>query len=192
MARAVPGADRPDLRGFGGGVPYAARRAGRCAEHPVRRDRRHRFRWIEPFGGLIRTPAIERLANNGLRYTNFTTTALCSPTRSCLITGRNHHSVGMANIPELASGFPGYNARQPQNKAGVAAMLHEHGYTSFCLGKWHNTPSEETGISGPYDRWPVGPVFGFDRFYGFLGGDSDQWYPKLFMDREAIDQPRLP
>ncbi|WP_417505752.1 arylsulfatase [Microbacterium sp.] len=150
------------------------------------------FGWIDAFGGLIHTPNISRLADGGLRYTSFTTTALCSPTRSCLLTGRNHHSVGMANIPELASGFPGYNARQPQNKAGIAAMLHDHGYTSFCIGKWHNTPSEETGISGPYDRWPTGPVFGFDRFYGFLGGDSDQWYPKLFLDREAIDQPRLP
>jgi arylsulfatase len=150
------------------------------------------YGWIDTFGGMIRTPNITRLAENGLRYTNFTTTALCSPTRSCLLTGRNHHSVGMANIPELASGFPGYNGRQPQNKAGIAAMLHGHGYTSFCMGKWHNTPSEETGISGPYDRWPTGSVFGFDRFHGFLGGDSDQWYPKLFLDREAIDQPRLP
>lgn len=150
------------------------------------------FGWIDAFGGLIHTPNISRLADGGLRYTSFTTTALCSPTRSCLLTGRNHHSVGMANIPELASGFPGYNARQPQNKAGIAAMLHDYGYTSFCIGKWHNTPSEETGISGPYDRWPTGPVFGFDRFYGFMGGDSDQWYPKLFIDREAIDQPKLP
>jgi arylsulfatase A-like enzyme len=150
------------------------------------------FGWTETFGGLIRTPNIQRLAEGGLRYTNFTTTALCSPTRSCLISGRNHHSVGMANIPELATGFPGYNGRQPQNKAGIPAMLHQYGYTSFCVGKWHNTPSEETSISGPYDRWPTGSVFGFDRFYGFLGGDSDQWYPKLFLDREAVDQPRLP
>jgi arylsulfatase A-like enzyme len=150
------------------------------------------FGWTGPFGGLIRTPNIQRLADNGLRYTNFTTTALCSPTRSCLITGRNHHSVGMANITELATGFPGYNGRQPQNKAGVPAMLHQYGYTSFGIGKWHNTPSEKTAISGPYDPWPTGSVFGFDRFYGFLGGDCDQWYPKLFLDREAIDQPRLP
>ena len=150
------------------------------------------FGWTETFGGLIHTPNITKLAENGLRYTNFTTTALCSPTRSCLVTGRNHHSVGMANIPELASGFPGYNARQPQDKAGVPAMLHEYGYNSFCIGKWHNTPSEETSITGPYDRWPTGPVFGFDRFYGFLGGDSDQWYPKLHIDREPIDPPKTP
>ena len=150
------------------------------------------FGWADTFGGLVETPNITRLAKGGLSYVNHHTTALCSPTRACLLTGRNHHSVGMANITELASGFPGYNGRQPQDKAAIAAMLHEHGYTSFALGKWHNTPSEETSIAGPYDRWPTGPVFGFDRFYGFFGGDSSQWYPKLYLDREPIDQPRLP
>ncbi|WP_371745539.1 arylsulfatase [Myxococcus sp. CA033] len=150
------------------------------------------FGWCEPFGGMIRTPTLMKLAQQGLRYTYFTTTALCSPTRSCLVTGRNHHSVGMANITELATGFPGYNGRQPQDKAGVPAMLHQHGYTSYCIGKWHNTPSEETTIAGPYDRWPTGSVFGFDRFYGFLGGDCDQWEPKLFLDREAVDPPATP
>jgi arylsulfatase len=145
------------------------------------------FGWIEPFGGLIHTPNIQRLMDNGLGYTNFTTTALCSPTRAALVTGRNHHSVGMAAITEMATGFPGYNGRQPQNKAGLPAMLHQSGYTSYCVGKWHNTPSEETSLAGPYDRWPDGSVFGFDRFYGFLGGDCDQWHPKLFMDREPID-----
>jgi arylsulfatase A-like enzyme len=150
------------------------------------------FGWADTFGGLVETPNITRLAKGGLSYVNHHTTALCSPTRACLLTGRNHHSVGMANITELASGFPGYNGRQPQDKAAIAAMLHEHGYTSFALGKWHNTPSEETSIAGPYDRWPTGPVFGFDRFYGFFGGDSSQWYPKLYLDQEPIDQPRLP
>jgi arylsulfatase A-like enzyme len=150
------------------------------------------FGWADTFGGLVDTPNITRLAKGGLSYVNHHTTALCSPTRACLLTGRNHHSVGMANITELASGFPGYNGRQPQDKAAIAAMLHEHGYTSFALGKWHNTPSEETSIAGPYDRWPTGPVFGFDRFYGFFGGDSSQWYPKLYLDQEPIDQPRLP
>lgn len=150
------------------------------------------FGWSSTFGGLVDTPNITRLAEHGLRYTNFHTTALCSPTRACLLTGRNHHSVGMANITELATGYPGYHARQPQNKAAIAAMLHQYGYTSFALGKWHNTPSEETSAAGPYDRWPSGPVFGFDRFYGFMGGDNNQWYPKLYLDRQPIDQPRLP
>lgn len=150
------------------------------------------FGWADTFGGLVETPNMTRLAQNGLSYVNHHTTALCSPTRACLLTGRNHHSVGMANITELASGFPGYNGRQPQDKAALAAMLHEYGYTSFAIGKWHNTPAEETSIVGPYDRWPTGPVFGFDRFYGFFGGDCNHWYPKLFLDQEPIDQPRLP
>jgi arylsulfatase len=146
----------------------------------------------DTFGGLVETPHITRLAEAGLRYTNFHTTALCSPTRACLLTGRNHHSVGMANITELATGFPGYDGRQKPDKAAVATMLHQHGYASYALGKWHNTPSEETGPTGPFDRWPDGPLFGFDRFYGFMGGDSNQWYPKLYAGREPIDQPRLP
>ncbi len=150
------------------------------------------FGWSSTFGGLIETPNITKLADNGLRYTNFHTTALCSPTRACLLTGRNHHSVGMANITELATGYPGYNGRQPMDKAAIGSMLHKYGYGSFAIGKWHNTASEELGPSGPYDRWPDGPLFGFDRFYGFMGGDSNQWYPKLYRDRQPIDQPRLP
>jgi arylsulfatase A-like enzyme len=150
------------------------------------------FGWAETFGGLIETPNITRLAKSGLSYVNHHTTALCSPTRACLLTGRNHHSVGMANITELASGFPGYNGRQPQDKAAIASILHQYGYTSFAVGKWHNTTAEETSVAGPYDRWPTGPVFGFDRFYGFFGGDSNQWYPKLYMDQAPVDQPRLP
>jgi arylsulfatase A-like enzyme len=150
------------------------------------------FGWSSTFGGLIETPNITKLADGGLKYVNFHTTALCSPTRACLLTGRNHHSVGMANITELSTGYPGYNGRQPKDKAAIGSILHEYGYVSFALGKWHNTASEETGPSGPYDRWPSGGVFGFDRFYGFFGGDSNQWYPKLYLDREPVDQPRLP
>jgi arylsulfatase A-like enzyme len=150
------------------------------------------FGWSSTFGGLIETPTISALAANGLEYVNFHTTALCSPTRACLLTGGNHHSLGMANITELAPGYPGYNGRQPLNKAAIAAMLDPYGYTSFAIGKWHNTASEETSSAGPFDRWPRGPVFGFDRFYGFMGGDTNHWYPKLFLDRQPIDQPRLP
>lgn len=150
------------------------------------------FGWCDTFGGLVETPNITGLAENGLRYTNFHTTALCSPTRSCLLNGRNHHSNGMANITELATGYPGYNARQPLDRAGIGAMLRERGYNTFCVGKWHNTPAEEVGPAGPFDRWPTGPLFGFDRFYGFMGGDNDQWYPKLFSDCTPIDQPATP
>lgn len=150
------------------------------------------FGAIDTFGGLIETPNISRLGSGGLRYTNFHTTALCSPTRACLLTGRNHHSVGMGTVTEMATGYPGYNGRQPMNKAAIAAMLHQHGYASFAVGKWHNTPSEETGPTGPFDRWPDGPLFGFDRFYGFMAGDNNQWFPKLFEGRKPIDQPLLP
>jgi arylsulfatase A-like enzyme len=150
------------------------------------------FGWSDTFGGLIETPNISRLARGGLRYINHHTTALCSPTRACLLTGRNHHSVGMGSITETATGFPGYHGRQPADKAAIAAMLHPHGYTSFAIGKWHNTPNEETSMAGPYDRWPTSPLFGFDHFYGFIGGDCNHWYPKLYLDRSPIDQPKLP
>lgn len=150
------------------------------------------FGWSDVFGGLVETPAMRRLAEGGLRYTNFHTTAVCSPTRSCLLTGRNHHSNAMGAITEFATGFPGYNARQPADKAGLAAMLGAHGYTSIALGKWHNTPVEECGPAGPFNRWPTGPVFGFDHFYGFLGGDSNHWYPKLHRDQSPVDQPATP
>jgi arylsulfatase len=150
------------------------------------------FGWADTFGGLVNTPNITRLADNGLRYTNFHTAALCSPTRACLLTGRNHHSVGMGSVAELATGYPGYNGRQPMNKAAIGAMLHRNGYTTFALGKWHNTPPEETGPTGPFDRWPGGPLFGFNRFYGFMAGDTNQWYPKLIQDNTPVDQPASP
>ena len=150
------------------------------------------FGWADAFGGLVETPHISYLAERGLRYNNFHTTALCSPTRACLLTGRNHHSVGMANITELATGYPGYNARQPMDKAGIGAMMRLNGYTTFCVGKWHNTPSEEIGPTGPFERWPTGGLFGFDRFYGFMAGDTNQWYPALFRDNTPIDPPALP
>jgi arylsulfatase A-like enzyme len=150
------------------------------------------FGWADTFGGLVETPNITRLAEHGLRYTNFQTTALCSPTRACLLTGRNHHSVGMADVTEFATGFPGYNGRQPADKAAIGAILHEHGYSSYAVGKWHNTPAEEVSAAGPFDRWPDGPLFGFDRFYGFMAGDCNHWYPKLYRGREPVDQPALP
>jgi len=98
----------------------------------------------------------------------------------------------MANITELATGYPGYNARQPMDKAGIGAMMRMNGYTTFAVGKWHNTPSEEIGPTGPFERWPTGALFGFDRFYGFMAGDTNQWYPALFRDNSPIDPPALP
>ncbi|MCD1294193.1 sulfatase [Methanocella sp. CWC-04] len=149
------------------------------------------FGQMSCYGGPVETPNMDKLAANGLRYNNFHTTALCSPTRACLLTGRNHHSVGMASITELATGFPGYNGRMPKDKATVAAMLRENGYNTFCLGKWHNTPDNETGPAGPYDRWPTGEMMGFDRFYGFLGGECNQYAPSLYWDNHPIEPPKL-
>jgi arylsulfatase A-like enzyme len=150
------------------------------------------YGWISCYGGPIDTPNIDKLAANGLLYNNWHTTALCSPTRACLLTGRNHHSVGMAGVTEIATGFPGYNGIMPKEKATIAAMLRQYGYNTYCVGKWHNTPDTETGPEGPFDRWPVSEMMGFDRFYGFLGGDCNQWYPPLIWDHHPILPPKTP
>ncbi|MEW6185575.1 MAG: arylsulfatase [Thermodesulfobacteriota bacterium] len=145
------------------------------------------FAQLGCYGSSIETPNMDRLAGGGLRYNNFHTTALCSPTRACLLTGRNHHSVGTGIITELASGYPGYNGRIPKSAGTIAQILRENGYGTFAVGKWHNTPEQETSAAGPYDRWPLG--MGFDRFYGFLGGDTNQWNPTLVYDNHRIPQP---
>ena len=111
---------------------------------------------MSAFGGLVNTPNLERLVKNGLRYTNMHTTALCSPTRSCVLTGRNHHSNGVASIMETATGFPGYDSRMPFQNGMLSEMLLEHGYNTFCSGKWHLAPAEESTPAGPFHRWPLG------------------------------------
>jgi arylsulfatase A-like enzyme len=138
------------------------------------------------FGGVIHTPTFDSLANNGLRYTNFHTTAICSPTRSALLTGRNHHSVHFGLFPHyiLSQDFPGYDAHLPAEKGTVAEVLHENGYSTYQLGKWHLTPDEETTDLGPFDRWPSGK--GFDHNFGFLGGATDQYQPDLVEDNQHI------
>jgi len=136
------------------------------------------------FGGVIPTPALDRIAANGLRYTNFHTTSLCSPTRAALITGRNHHSVGFGVVSEQSSGFPGYNSLIPGDSATIARILRENGYRTSWFGKAHNTPTYQASQAGPFDQWPTG--MGFDYFYGFLGGDSSQWEPNLFRNTTAI------
>jgi arylsulfatase len=138
-------------------------------------------------GGRIQTPNIDRLAERGLRYRNFHTTSLCSPTRAALLTGRNHHSVGVGTIVERATGFPGYHARIPKDSAMVPAVLSDHGYATYCAGKWHLTPDEHNGPTGPFDRWPIGQ--GFNRFYGFLPGETDHWSPDLWEDNRRVDAP---
>jgi len=127
------------------------------------------------FGGVIPTPALDRIAQNGLRYTNFNSTALCSPTRAALITGRNHHSVGFGVIAEQATGFPGYDSIITRDKATIGRILRDHGYRTSWFGKNHNTPSFQATSIGPFDQWPTG--MGFEYFYGFMGGDTNQWQP---------------
>jgi len=127
------------------------------------------------FGGVIPTPALDRIANNGLRYTNFHSTALCSPTRAALITGRNHHSVGYGVIAEAATGYPGYDSFITKDKATVGTILRDNGFRTSWFGKNHNTPAFQASPTGPFDQWPTG--MGFEYFYGFMGGDTNQWQP---------------
>jgi arylsulfatase len=143
-----------------------------------------------PFGGLCEMPTLDRLADSGLRYANFHTTALCSPTRASLLTGRNHHTLGMSAITELSLGFPAHNGIMGFEHGFLSEMLLEHGYNTFAVGKWHLTPPEETTTAGPFSRWPLGR--GFERYYGFLGGDTDQWFPDLTYDNHPVPPPATP
>ncbi len=137
------------------------------------------------FGGVIPTPTLDSVAQNGLRYTAFHTTALCSPTRAALLTGQNHHQVGFGNISELSMGFPGYNSVIPRETATIAAILQENGYATAWFGKNHNVPPWEASAAGPFTNWPIG--MGFDYFYGFIGGDTSQWQPgNLFRNTTPI------
>lgn len=136
------------------------------------------------FGGVIPTPTVDRLAKTGLRYTQFHSTSLCSPTRAALITGRNHHSVGFGVISEMATGFPGYDSTIGVNNATVGEILKQNGYATSWFGKNHNTPSYQYSTAGPFDQWPSG--MGFDYFYGFMGGETDQWTPWLFRNHTQI------
>jgi arylsulfatase A-like enzyme len=136
------------------------------------------------FGGVIPTPAMDRVANAGLRYTEFHSTALCSPTRAALITGRNHHSVGFGVITEQSTGYPGYDSVIGPENATVGEILKENGFSTSWFGKNHNTPSFQYSLSGPFDQWPVG--MGFDYFYGFMGGETNQWTPYLFKNTTQV------
>lgn len=142
------------------------------------------------FGGPITTPTLDDLANNGLRYNNFHTTALCSPTRAALKSGRNHHTVNMGFITEMATGFPGNTGQIPNTTAPVAEILRLNGYSTAAFGKWHETAAWEISVSGPYDRWPTHQ--GFDKFYGFLGGETNQWAPYIFDGVTPVELPNDP
>ena len=136
------------------------------------------------FGGVIPTPSLDRIAANGLRYTNFHSTALCSPTRAALITGRNHHSVGFGVVSEAASGYPGYDSVISKDSSTIGRILLENGYRTSWFGKDHNTPTYQASQAGPFNQWPTG--MGFEYFYGFVGGDTSQWQPNLFRNTTAI------
>ena len=142
------------------------------------------------YGSEIRTPHMDRLAAGGLRYTNFHTTGVCSPTRTCLLTGRNSHAVGMGSIAEWATGFPGYQGRVTKRAATLAEILRPRGYNCLAVGKWHLMPIYEATAAGPFDHWPLGR--GFDRWYGFHGALTDQWHPELFEDNHPVDTPKRP
>jgi arylsulfatase A-like enzyme len=148
------------------------------------------FAAMEPFGGLIETPNIKRVADAGVTYTNCHTTALCSPTRSCLLTGRNHTTNGMACITEAASGFPNANGHIPFECASIAEVLGARGWNTYCIGKWHLCAEDEMNMASSKRQWPLGR--GFERFYGFLGGETSQWYPDLVEDNHPVPQPSLP
>ena len=136
------------------------------------------------FGGVIPTPTMDRIANNGLRYNNIHSTALCSPTRAALITGRNHHSAGFGVISEQSTGFPGYNSIITEDKATIGRILLDHGYATSWFGKDHNTPAFAASQAGPFNQWPIG--MGFEYFYGFVGGDANHWQPNLFRNTTQI------
>ena len=142
------------------------------------------------FGGQVKTPALDRVASEGLRYTRFHTTALCSPTRAALLTGRNHHSAHTGTITEAATGYDGYTGMITKDVGTIAEVLRQHGYATSWFGKNHNTPDWETSQLGPFDRWPTG--LGFDYFYGFMGGDVDQWQPTLYENTNLVPRSTDP
>lgn len=142
------------------------------------------------YGSPIKTPHLDALAADGLRYSNMHTTALCSPSRSCMLTGRNHHSNGLACITEGATGYPGSNGYIPFENGFLSEILLRQGYNTYAVGKWHLTPAEQGSAAGPYDRWPLGR--GFERFYGFLGGDTHQYYPELVRDNSQVEPEKTP
>jgi arylsulfatase len=142
------------------------------------------------YGSPINTPNMDSLADNGLRYNNMHTTALCSPTRTCILTGRNHHSNGMSCITEGSTGYPGGNGYIPFENGFLSEMLLQHGYNTYAIGKWHLTPADQISAAGPYDRWPLGR--GFERYYGFLGGDTHQYYPDLTYDNHRVEPEKTP
>ena len=142
------------------------------------------FAHLEPYGGLVETPTVARVADAGLIFSNFHSVPLCSPARAALLAGRNHHSVSMGSHVMSPAGYPGYNSRIPPSAGSLAAVLQQEGYATYALGKWDQTPVVESGPAGPFDSWPSGQ--GFDHFYGFLGGEASHFYPNLWRDHTPV------
>jgi arylsulfatase len=142
------------------------------------------------FGGPVPTPHLDKLAKNGLTYNQFHTTALCSPTRAALLTGRNHHSCGTGVIIEMGTGYPGYTGIIPQSTSVVAQAMRDNGYATAMFGKAHNTPEPEISPAGPFHNWPTGQ--GFEYFYGFNQGETNQYYPTLYRNTNPVAQPKSP
>ena len=142
------------------------------------------------FGGMVEMPTMTRIAERGIRLSQFHTTALCSPTRAALLTGRNATSVGVSSVVNMAQGYPGHSGRIPADTALVSEVLAERGWATYAVGKWHLTPPEDCHAAGSRRYWPLSR--GFDRFYGFLDGMTDQWYPSLVSDSRPIDPPETP
>lgn len=142
------------------------------------------------YGGEVQTPSLDRIANKGISYNRFHSTAMCSPTRASLLTGRNHHRVGNGQIAELANDWDGYSGTIPKSSATVAEVLKDYGYSTAAFGKWHNSPAEQTTAAGPFDYWPTG--YGFEYFYGFLAGEASQYEPNLVRNTTIVHPPKTP
>jgi len=148
------------------------------------------FAQLGSFGSDIATPHLDRLARGGLRYNRFHVTALCSPSRACFLTGRNHHAVGMGFLADIPLAYPGYTARLPRSAAALPRLLRDAGYSTLAVGKWHLTPRFERSAAGPFGQWPLGA--GFERYYGFLQGDTNHWAPNLVADNHYVEPPAGP
>jgi arylsulfatase len=141
------------------------------------------------FGGVMKTPTFDRIGDEGIRYTHMSVAAVCSPTRASLLTGYNVHQVGTGIISEFATGYPGYNSQIDYTTPSIAKILTENGYATAAFGKWHNTPMEEASPAGPFESWPTG-IWGFEYFWGFLGGETNQFHPLLYENTTAIETPK--
>jgi arylsulfatase A-like enzyme len=141
------------------------------------------------FGGVMKTPTLDRIGDEGIRYTHMSVAAVCSPTRGSLLTGYNIHQIGTGIISEFATGYPGYNSQIDYSTPSIAKILTDNGYATAAFGKWHNTPMEEASPAGPFESWPTG-IWGFEYFWGFLGGETNQFHPLLYENTTAIETPK--